>query len=76
MKADHPSVELSGRSPIMDHHHRLPQLPTSHPPPWMAAMAASSIPWPFIPQVLDRHLHNGESFVLLSFFHYPTMRPH
>lgn len=61
MKADslhhhhhHPS---DGRSPpppsAMDHsrHHRLPQPPPPPPPSWMTAMAASTIPWPFIPQV-------------------------
>ena len=51
----HPS---DGRSPppptAMDHrhHHRLPNPPPLPPPSWMTAMAASTIPWPFIPQVL------------------------
>ena len=42
------------RSPLaMDHrhHHRLPHPPPPPPPSWMTAMAASTIPWPFIPQV-------------------------
>ncbi|XP_045025241.1 histone-lysine N-methyltransferase PRDM16 [Daphnia magna] len=53
----HPS---DGRSPTtsplaMDHrhHHRLPHPPPPPPPSWMTAMAASTIPWPFIPQVAD-----------------------
>lgn len=41
----------------LHHHHQHARLGTAtvpslpHPPPWMAAMAANSIPWPFIPQV-------------------------
>lgn len=66
MKADslhnhhhHPS---DGRSPppsAMDHgrHHRLPQPPPPPPPSWMTAMAASTIPWPFIPQVCWYFIH-------------------
>ena len=60
MKADSQHhYQSDGRSspspPAMDHsrHHAggLPQPPLPPPPSWVTAMAASSIPWPFISQV-------------------------